>query len=115
MDGVGWQGWNGGSGGSTLYQDDTLGCWWEAVPPLGLFLRLALSGDDGAERFRGVQLGHHVGQDACETHVVLWSRLGRHGEVSVYPMLEPYARALVHAKREWSRDESWIFDGNGLE
>ena len=92
-----------------------MGCWWEAVSPLCLFFRLALGGNEGAERFRGVQPVHQVGQDACETHVVLWGRLGQRGEVYVCLTSEPDARTLVRANGEWSRDDSWIFDGNGLE
>ena len=46
---------NEGSVGSACRQDDVLGCWWEVVPPLGLFSRLALGSDDGAERFHGVK------------------------------------------------------------
>ena len=84
MDGGGRQGRNGGSGGSTCRYDDTLGCWWEAVPPLCLFFRLALGGDNGAERFRGVQPGSQVGQYTHETQVVLWGRLGWLGKVDVY-------------------------------
>ena len=115
MDGRGRRGLNGGSGGSACHQDDALGCWWEAVPPLCLFFRLALGGDNGVERFRGVQPGRHVGQDARETQVVLWGQLGRRGKVDVCPALESDARALVHAKGEWGRDDLWRFDGNGLE
>ena len=89
----GGRGWNGGSGGSARRQDDALGCWWEAVPPLCLFFRLTLGGDDGAERFRGVQLGRHVSQDARETYVVLWVQIGRSGDVGVCRTLEPDARA----------------------
>ena len=109
------QGRNGGSGGSARCQDDALGYWWETVPPLGLLFRLALGGDGGAERFHGVQLGRHVGQDSRETHVVLWSRLGRLGEVDVCPMTELDARAIVRAKGEWIRDDSWRLDCDGLE
>ena len=58
------------------------------------------------EHFRGVQPGFHVGQDARETHVLLWIRLGWRGEVDVCQTLEPDARALVRAKGEWSRDDS---------
>ena len=76
-----------------------MGRWWEAVPPLGIILRLALGGDDGAKRFHGVQPGRHVGQDARETHVVLWSRLGRCGEVDVCPTTEPDARACPRKRR----------------
>ena len=93
MDSGGQRGRNGGSGGSTRHQDDALGCWWEAVPLICLFFRLALGGNNGAERLRGVQPGRPVGQDACETLVVLWGRLGWHGEVDVCPALEPDARA----------------------
>ena len=88
MDGGGRRGRNGGSSGSARHQDDTLGCWWEAVPPLCLFFRFVLGGDDGSKGFRGVQPGRHVGQDACETHVVLWGRLGRRGKVDIYIALE---------------------------
>ena len=77
MDGGGRRGRNGGSSGSARRQDDALGCRWEAVPPLCLFLRLALGGNDGTERFGGIQLGCHVGKDARETQVVLWGRRGR--------------------------------------
>ena len=69
-----------------------MGRWWEAVLPLGLLFRLALGGEDGEERFRGVQPVHDVGQDARETHVVLWSQLGRRGEIHVCPTTEPNAR-----------------------
>ena len=115
MDVGGRRGRNGGSGGSACRQDDVLGCCWEAVPPLGLFSRLVLGGDDGAERFQGVQPDCHVGEDARETHVVLWIWLGRRGEVDVCTTLEPDARALVCAKGEWIRNDSWKFDCNGLE
>ena len=115
MDGGGRRGQNVGSGGSACRQDDALGCWWEAVPPLCLFLRFALGGDDGEDRFRGVQPGRHVSQDALETQVVLWGRLGRLGKVDVYPTLEQDALALVRAKGEWGHDDSRGFDGNGLE
>ena len=77
--------------------------------------RLAMGVNDGTERFRSVEPGLHVGQDGRETHVVLWSRLGRRGEVDVCPTLEPDARTLVRAKGEWSCDDSWRFDDNGLE
>ena len=76
MDGEGRRGRNGGSGGSALRQDDALDCWWEAVPPLCLFLHLALGGYNGTERFRGMQPGRHVGKDACETQMVLWCQCG---------------------------------------
>ena len=115
MDSGGRRGRNGGSGGSACRQDDVLGCWWEAVPPLCIFFRHALVGDNGAERFRGVQPGCHVGQDARETQVVFWGRIGQRGKVDVYPALEPDACALVHAKGEWGRNDSHIFDGNVLE
>ena len=115
MDGGGGQGRNGGSGGSAFCQDDALRCRWEAVPPLFLFFRLVLSGDERAERFRGVQPGCHVVQDACETQVVLWGRLGRRGKVYACPAFEPDARALVRAKGEWSSNDSWRFYGNCLE
>ena len=115
MDGGGRRGWNGGSGGSDRCQDDALSCRWEAVPPICLFFRLALGGDDGAERFCGMQPVFHVGQDACDTQVVLWVRLGRLGKVDVCPALEPNARAIVRAKGEWGRDDLRRFEGNGLE
>ena len=41
--------------------------------------------------------------------------MGGKGKVGVCRALEPVARALVRAKGEWSRDESFRFDGNGLE
>ena len=44
------QGQNGGSLGSARRQDDALGRWWEMVPPLGILFRLAMGGDNGAER-----------------------------------------------------------------
>ena len=47
-----------------------------------------------------MQPGCHVGQDACDTHVVLWGRLGRREEVDVCPPAEPDMRALGCAKRE---------------
>ena len=106
---------NGGSGRSARRQDNPMGRWWETVPPLGILLRLPLGGDNGSERFRGVQPGHHVGQDACETHVVLWSRLGRRGEVHVCPTTEPDTRVIVRAKEEWIRNDSWRLDCDGLE
>ena len=115
MDGGGRRGRNGGSGGSARRQDDALGCWWEAVPLLCLFLRLALGGDDGVERFRGVQPGRHVGQYSRDTLVVLWGWLGRRGNVDVYPELKPDVYALVRAKGEWNRNDLWIFYGIGLE
>ena len=77
------QGRNGGSIGSDCHQDDALGRWWETVPTLGLLFHLALGGNDGAERFCGVQPSCYVSQDARETHVVLWRWLGRRGEVDV--------------------------------
>ena len=52
---------NGGSGGSASCQDDALGYWWEAIPPLFLFFRLKLGGDDGLERFRSVNPGLYIG------------------------------------------------------
>ena len=106
MDGGGRRGRKRGSGGSARCQDDALSCWWEAVPPLCLFFRLALGGDDMSERFRGVQPGRHVGQDARETQVVLWGCLRRRGKVDVCPALEPDARVLVRAKGEWGRYNS---------
>ena len=54
---------------------------WEAVPYVGILFFLALGGEDGAERFCGLQPGHHVGQEARETCVILWEQLGRRGEV----------------------------------
>ena len=51
------RGRNGGSSCSAGRQDDALGRWWETVPPLGLLFCLAVGGDDGAERFYGVQPG----------------------------------------------------------
>ena len=65
-----------------------------------------LGGDDGADRFLSVQPGRHVSQDARETHVVLWSRLGRRGEVDIYTTTEPDARALVRAKGN-ARNDDW--------
>ena len=100
MEGGGLRGQNGGSGGSARRQDDTLGCWWEAVPPLCLFFRLALGGANGTDRFGGMQLGHYVGKDACETQVILWVRRGRLGYVYVCPSLETDARVLVCVKGE---------------
>ena len=104
----------GGSDGSACRHDEVLGRWWETVTTLGILFRLALGGDDGAERFRGVQPGCHVDHDACDTHVVLSIRLGRRGEVDVYPMTEPDAQALIRAKGKWSRDDSWRIDCSGL-
>ena len=86
-------------GCSARRQDDALERWWKMVTPLGLLLRLTMGGDDMAERFRGVQPGHHVGGDAYETHVVLWSRLGRHGGFNVYPTTKPDARSCPHEGR----------------
>ena len=77
------------------------------VSSLGLLFRLALDSDNGAEHFRGVQPGRHVGQYARETHVVLWGWIGPHGEVDVCPTTETDAHALVRAKREWRRSDSW--------
>ena len=74
-----------------------------------------MGGDDGAERLRGVKPGRHVGQDARETHVVLWIRLGRRGEVDVCPTTEPDAHTLVRTQGEWSQNELWRLDCNGLE
>ena len=85
------------------------------VPPLGLLFHLVPGGDDGAERFCGVKPGRFVGQDARETHVVLWSQLGRRGEVDVCPTMEPEARALVRTKGERIRNDSWRLDCDGLE
>ena len=115
MDGGGRRDRNGGSGGSACCQDDALGCWWEAVPPLCLFFRLALGGNDRTERFGGMQMGRHIGKDARETQVVLWGRRGKLRKVYVCPFLEPDARVLVRAKGEWGREDSKIFDSNGLE
>ena len=115
MDCWGRRGRNGGSGGSARCLDDVLGRWWEAVPPIGILFHLTLGGDNGAEHFRGVQPGHHVGQDACETHVVLWSRLGRRGEVDFCPTTEPDARALFCVMGEWIRDDSWRIDCDSPE
>ena len=42
--------------------------------------------------------GCHVVQDARETHVVLWYRLGWRGKVGFCPPTEPDARALVRTK-----------------
>ena len=67
MDGGGRRGRNGGSGGGAHRQDDALGCLWEAVPPLCLLFRLALSGEDRTERFDCMQPGRNVGKDARET------------------------------------------------
>ena len=108
------QGRNGGYGGSARRQDDVLGRWWETVPPLGLLFCLALGGDNGAERFCGVQLGRHVRQDARKTHVVLWTGLSSMGRfMSVQQRNQ--SRVLVRAKGDWSRDNLWILDCNGLE
>ena len=74
-----------------------------------------MGGDNGAERFCSVQPGRHVSQDAHETHVVLWSRLWRRGEVDVCPMTEPYAHALIRAKGEWIRNDFWRLNCKGLE
>ena len=52
-----------------------------------------------AERFRSVQPGCQVIQDARETHVVLWSRFGQRGEIDVYPTMEPDARVFPHKGR----------------
>ena len=109
------RGRNGGYISSARRQDDALGRWWETVPPLGLILRLALGSDDGVERFYGVKPGRYLDQDACETHVVLWIRLGRRGEVDVCPMTEPDTRTLVCAKGDWSRNDLWRLDCNILE
>ena len=38
---------------------------------LCLFFRLAMGGDDGTERFGGMQPGRHVSKDPHETQVVL--------------------------------------------
>ena len=85
MDGGRRRGWNGYSAGSDRRQDDALGRWWEIVPSSGLLFYLTMGGDDGAERFCGLYPGRHVSQDHRKTHVVLWSRLGRRGEVGVCP------------------------------
>ena len=76
-----------------------MGFWWEAVQPLCLFFRLTLGGDDGVEHCCGMQPGHHVSQDTCETQVVLWGRLGRLGKVDVCPTLKPDARACPREGR----------------
>ena len=73
------RGWNGGSGGGDYRQDDTLGCWWEAVPPLCLLFCFALGGNNGTECFGCMQPGRHVGKDSHETQVVLWGRRGNLG------------------------------------
>ena len=80
------------------------------VPSFGLIFRLALGGDDWVEHFCGVKPGRYVGQDARETHVVFWIRLGRRGEVYVCSTTEPDTCALVRAKGEWSRDDLWRLD-----
>ena len=87
-----------------------LGRWWETVPPLGLLFHLALGGDDRSELLCGVQPGRHIFQDAHETHVVLWRRPGRSGEIAIYPTTEPYAGTLVRVEGEWIRDDSWRLD-----
>ena len=118
MDGWGRRGQNGGSGGSAHCQDDALGCWWEAFPPLCLFFRLALVCNVEAERLCGMQPGRHIGQDARDTQLVLLGclgRLGRLGHVEVCPALEPYMSTLVRAKGEWGRNNLGGFDSNGLE
>ena len=114
MDGTGWQGRNGGSIGGARRQDDALGFWWEAVPPLCLLFCLALGGNDWTERFGCMQPGRHVGKNARETQVFLWGRRGRLWEVYFYPSLELDARALVRAKVKWCRDNLSRFDGNSL-
>ena len=76
-----------------------MGRWWETVSPLGILFCLALGGSNRAERFCDVQLGRHVGQDTRETHVVLWIRIGRCGEVDVCPTTEPDARACLREGR----------------
>ena len=88
MDGGGRQGQNGGSVGIARRQDDVMGCWWEEVPPFCLLFCLTLDGNNGEERFCSVQPSYHIGQDPCETHVVLWIRLGQCGEVDICPTLE---------------------------
>ena len=80
-----------------------MGCWWETVPSLGLLFHLSPGNEDGSERFNSVEPGRHVSQYVRETHMVLWVRLGRHGEVGVCPT----RRTLFHGKRKWRRGNSW--------
>ena len=74
-------------------------------PILGFLFCLALGGDAGAECFRGLQPGCHVGQDARETCVVLWDGLGWRGKFGLGPPTESDARLFVCAKREWSHSD----------
>ena len=78
---------------------DTLGCWWEAVPPLCLFFCLVLGSEAGAEHFCGMKPGRHIGRDAHETQMVLCGRLGRLGKVNIYPALEPDTHACPRKER----------------
>ena len=44
----------------------------------------------------------------------MWSWLWRHGEVDEYTTTEPDVRALVCAKGEWSHNDLYILDFDGL-
>ena len=61
----------------------------------------------GVDRFCGLQTGCHVGQDDCETRMVLWDQLGWHGQVGVFLPTEPDTHALVREKREWRHSNLW--------
>ena len=80
--------------------------WWRSPPgwiawplveyvPIPLFIfRLALCGDDGAERFCGLQPCCGVAQDCRETQVVLCSSLIWRGQVDLGAPEEPDARVF---------------------
>ena len=59
----------------------------------------------GGERFRGLQPGCYVTQDALETRVVLWYSLVWRGKVGFGPPTEPNAHEFVRAKRKWCCSE----------
>ena len=45
----------------------------------------------------------------------MWSLIGQSREVDVRPTMEPDKCALLRAKGEWSRNDPWRLDCNGLE
>ena len=107
--------WDGGPSAGACREDDALGSGWKAVPPLGLPVRLALGNDDGTESFGRVQPCCDVCEDVRKARVILWGRRGRLWQVHVCPSLEPDARFLVYAKREWHCNNSGGFHGDGLK
>ena len=75
----------------------------------------AVGGDNGTESFGRVQPYCNVCEDVRDAHVILWGRRGRLWQVHVCPSLEPDARFLVCAKREWRCDNSGGFHCDGLK